>query len=127
MGSTTIVSRNQIGYLRLLKDQYVLLKDAVDGFYAGNEAKANDASIRIRTLVHNTDRGSTALLSFVAANYMELPIYHRAKETFRPKAVFVLKQPIQLSADGTSKFIPTTLATQITGLFRSSNGGRKII
>jgi hypothetical protein len=90
--------------LNLLKDQYGLLKDAVDGFYAGNEAKANDVAVRIRTLVHNTDQ-SKALLSRVATNYKDLPIYHRANTTHHPKAVFVLNQPIQMGSDGKSKFI----------------------
>jgi len=98
------VSRNPSGYLKLLKDQYELLKDAVDGFYAGNTAKANDAAIRIRTLVHNTEK-SKALLSLVAENYMELPIYHRANTNDHPDAVFVLKQPFVLSRDGTFAFI----------------------
>jgi len=103
MNSST-VSRNPGGYLRLLKDQYDLLKDAVDGFYEGKEAKANDAAVRIRTLVHNSST-STALLSLVAPDYMDLLIYHRPKASDHPRAVFVLKQPIQMSGDGKSKFI----------------------
>jgi hypothetical protein len=102
--SSTVVSRNPGNYLNLLREQYGLLKDAVDGFYAGNGAKANDAAVRIRTLVHNTAK-STALLSLIAPNYMKLSIYHRTKKFTHPNAVFVLHQPIQVSADGTAKFI----------------------
>ncbi len=98
------MSRNPSSYLRLLKDQYALMKDAVHGFYAGNEAKANDAAIRIRTLVHSTSQ-STALLSLVAPNYMELLIHHRANTSDHPNAVFVLKQRIQVSSDGKPRFI----------------------
>lgn len=99
------VSRHPGGYLRLLKDQYELLKDAVDDFYEGKEARANDAAIRIRTLVHNTAQ-STAMLSLVAANYMDLLIYTRSnKDDDNPKAVFVLKHPILISEDGKAKFV----------------------
>jgi hypothetical protein len=101
MGSVT---RSASGYAQLLKDQYTLLKDSVDDFYAGHEVKANDAAVRIRTLVHNTPR-STALLPLIAPNYMELSIYHRTKRLTHPRAVFVLQQPVQISSDGKSKFI----------------------
>jgi hypothetical protein len=97
------VSRTPEGYLRLLKDQYELLKEAVDDFYEGKDRKANDAAVRIRTLVHNTNQ-STSLLSLIAADYMDLLIYHRIS-TANPKAVFVLKQPISMGGDGKSKFI----------------------
>ncbi len=103
MGSSSL-TRNPSGYVQLLKDQYSLLKDSVDGFYGGMEAKANDAAVRIRTLVHNTAKG-TALLSLIAPNYMELSIYHRTKRLRHPRAVFVLQQPFQISGDGKSKFI----------------------
>src|ERR1700724_1460585 len=101
MGS---VIRSASGYAQLLKDQYGLLKGSVDDFYAGHEAKANDAAGRIRTMVHNTAK-STALLSLIAPNYMTLAIYHRTKRRIHPRAVFVLQQPVQISSDGKSKFI----------------------
>ena len=41
-----MVTRTPAGYLQLLTEQYGLLKDAVDGFYSGIEAKANDVAVR---------------------------------------------------------------------------------
>jgi hypothetical protein len=98
------IFRSPTSYLGLLRDQYVLLKDAVDGFYEGNEAKANDVAIRIRVLVHNTKQ-STALLSLVTEDFMKLSIYHRVKTESERNAVFVLKLPIILSGDGKAGFI----------------------
>jgi hypothetical protein len=92
-----MVVRNQAEYIKLLKDQYDLLKDAVSDFYAGKEARANDVAVRIRVLVHNTQT-SKALLSYLTADYMKMLIYH--KPTRLPNAVFVLKQPIRFGGDG---------------------------
>jgi hypothetical protein len=71
--------------------------------FTSKDRKANDAAVRIRTLVHNTNQ-STSLLSRIAADYMDLLIYHGIS-TANSKAVFVLKQPISMSGDGKSKFI----------------------
>ena len=49
-----MVTRSQAGNAKLLKDQSALLKDSVDDFYAGVEAKAIEIAVRIRTLIHNT-------------------------------------------------------------------------
>jgi hypothetical protein len=100
MKQSRMVTRTPSGYLQLLQDQYVLLKDSVAGFYAGTAAKANDVAVRIRTLVHSTDK-SRALLSFVAPNYLELDIYHRSSR-LSEKAVFFLQQPIRITAGGRS-------------------------
>ena len=96
-----MVNRNPDNYPRLLKDQYGLLKDAVVGFYTGNEAKANDVAVRIRILVHSTSE-SQPLLFLVAANYLELSIYHKPASK---DAIFVMNQPMRLSGDGAAVFI----------------------
>jgi hypothetical protein len=100
-------TRNPDEYLRLLKEQYELLKDAVDGYYAGSEAKANDVAIRIRTLVHDTS-SSHALLSLLDADYLELDIYHKPTT---PNQVFSLKQGIRMSGDGKSEIIRTDFSS----------------
>lgn len=100
-----MVLRHQSNYLVLLQDQYDLLKDAVEGFYAGREAKANDIAVRIRTLVHHTGdepRDSRSLLSFVNPNYLDLDIYHKPPSS---TAIWSISQPIRLSGDGKSGFI----------------------
>jgi hypothetical protein len=97
----TMVTRNPANNPRLLKEQYELLKDSVAEFYAGKEIKALDVAVRIRTLVHDTDK-SQALLSLLAANYRELDIYHKLPSG---DAVFVVNQSFRLSGDGAVKIV----------------------
>lgn len=97
-----MVARSQAGYVKALKEQYELLKDAVSAFYAGNEARANDVAVRIRVLVYNS-KTSKALLSYLAPDYLKMPIYH--KPTASPKAVLLVKQSIRFSADGKSEVV----------------------
>ena len=99
-----MVKRTPVGYLNLLKDQYALLKDAVEDFYAGKEVRAIDISVRIRTLVHGT-ASSTPYLSFIDPDFLDLMIYHRPRKHDHPDAVFVFKQPIELRGDGAARFL----------------------
>lgn len=97
-----MISRSQAGNLQLLKDQYVLLKGSVDEFYAGVNANAIEIAVRIRTLVHNTS-SSHAFLATIDPNYRNLNIYRRTPSN--PKVVFAIPSGIQMSGDGTAKFI----------------------
>src|SRR5215469_1578776 len=97
-----MVTRSPSGNARLLKDQYVLLKDSVEDFYAGVEARAIEIAVRIRTLVHETDK-SHAFLATIDPNYRSRDIYRRIPPS--PKVVFAIPAGIQMSGDGTAKFI----------------------
>ena len=71
------VRRADEGYAQLLRDQFTSLRDSVDGFYAGDYAKAIDIAVRIRTLVHQSDSRpsqmpSCPLLFFIDASYSEI-------------------------------------------------------
>jgi hypothetical protein len=120
-----MVERTPAGYLTMLKEQYALLKRAVDDFYAGNEVRAVELSVRIRTLVHASER-STSLLVFLNPDYLNLTIYHRPNKS-NPKAVFVLTHPVQMSGDGTTTFLPRIFLGLHTSSFRFANGGPKNI
>ena len=96
-----MVTRSPAGNTKVLKDQYELLKDALNDYYAGAEFKAIEIAVRIRTLVHQTDR-SHAFLATMDPNYRKLNIYHKPTN---PKAIFSLMQGISMSGDGKSKFI----------------------
>jgi hypothetical protein len=98
-----MVRRTAVGYLNLLREQYALLGDAVEDFYAGKEVRAIDISVRIRTLVHGTS-SSTPYLSFIDPDFWDLMIYHLPRKKDHPDAVLVIKQPIMLSADGAARF-----------------------
>lgn len=98
-----MVQRTPAGYLNLLKEQYSLLRDAVEDFYAGKEVRAIDISVRIRTLVHGTT-SSTPYLAFIDSDFLDLMIYHLPRRKDRPDAVLVIKQPIMLSGDGSARF-----------------------
>jgi hypothetical protein len=95
------LTRTPEGYLQLLRDQYSLLKDSVNDFYEGNEAKALDIAIRLRTLIHHTD-SSRALLSFIEPNYSQLAIYLK-QEKPPTGTVLSIKTPFQISVSGEAK------------------------
>lgn len=103
-----MVTRSPAGNAKLLKDQYALLKDSVDDFYAGVEAKAIEIAVRVRTLVHNTS-SSHAFLAAIDPNYKNLNIYRRTPPS--PKVVFAIPAGIQMSGDGTAKFIKDDLSS----------------
>lgn len=94
------VRRTNEGYAQLLRDQYTLLRDSVDGFYAGDSAKAIETAARIRTLVHESST-SRPLLSFIDPGYSKLLIFHKA---LMPGASLALNQGFQIS-DAGPKFI----------------------
>lgn len=97
------VKRTNEGYAGLLRDQYTLLRDSVDAFYAGDSAKAIEIAARIRTLVHQSE-ASRPLLFFIHPDYSKLPIFHKI---LMPGAVLALNQGIQISGGGARpKFIP---------------------
>jgi hypothetical protein len=97
-----MVTRSPAGNVRVLKDQYDLLKDALNDYYAGIEAKAIEVAVRIRTLVHDTDK-SHAFLASIDPKYAQLDIYRKPPP--RKNAVFAIPTGIQMSGDGTSKII----------------------
>jgi hypothetical protein len=96
-----MVTRSAAGNAKILKEQYELLKDALNDYYAGAEVKAIEIAVHIRTLVHQTD-SSHAFLATMVPNYRKLDIYHKSPN---PKAIFSLMQGISMSGDGKSKFI----------------------
>src|SRR5271157_1507180 len=101
-----MVARTQEGYSQLLRDNYSLLKDSVEGFYAGNYAKALEIAVRLRTLVHQSDprpgqTPSRPLLDFIAPGYLNLSIYHELSES--PGVVFAVNQRIQIAAGSVPK------------------------
>jgi hypothetical protein len=97
-----MVIRNPAGNAKLLKDQHDLLKDSVNDFFAGVEAKAIEIAVRIRTLVHETS-SSHAFLATIDSNYRNRDIYRRIPPS--KKVVFAIPAGIQMSGDGTAKFI----------------------
>jgi hypothetical protein len=97
-----VVLRNLTGNAKLLRDQYDLLKHSIDDFYDGMDVKAIDIAVRIRTLVHDTS-SSHAFLATFDPNYRSLDIYRRKPPS--AKVVFSIQAGIQLSGDGTTKFI----------------------
>ena len=103
-----MVTRTQEGYSQLLRDNYGLLKDSVQGFYDGNYAKALEIAVRLRTLVHQSDGRpgqipSRPLLHFIDSEYLKLSIYR--KMLVSPGAVFALNQRIQIGAGSVPKFL----------------------
>ncbi len=97
-----MVTRSPAGNAKVLKDQYDLLKDSVADYYAGFEAKAVEVAVRIRTLVHDTDK-SHAFLGTIEPNFQKLDIYRKPPA---PKdVVFSIPMRIQVSGDGTSKIL----------------------
>jgi hypothetical protein len=102
-----MVARTQEGYSQLLRDNYGLLKDSVEGFYAGNYAKALEIAVRIRTLVHQSD-ASRPLLDFINPGYLKLSIYHKLPES--PGVVLAVNQRIQIGAGSVPKFVRAEFA-----------------
>jgi hypothetical protein len=97
-----MVTRTPAGNAKLLKDQYNLLKAAVNDYFAGVEARAIDVAVRIRTLVHDTG-SSHAFLATLAPNYKQLDIYRKRPPSGR--TVFWMPIGVQMSGDGTSRII----------------------
>lgn len=62
--------------LQKLKEQTHLLKKATDDFYAGDHIAALNIAVRIRTLVHETDR-SIPLLKLIRSDYQAAEIYDK--------------------------------------------------
>src|SRR3989442_10398829 len=103
-----MVARTQEGYSQLLRDNYALLRDSVEGFYAGNYAKALEIAVRLRTLVHQSDARpgqtpSRPLLHFIVPGYLKLTIYH--KLPVNPGVVFAVNQRIQIGAGSVPMFV----------------------
>ena len=97
-----MVIRSPAGNAKVLKEQYDLLKYALNDYYAGVEAKAIEIAVRVRTLVHQSET-SHAFLATIDPNYRTLDIYH--KPPLGPKTIFSMRQGISMSGDGTSKII----------------------
>ena len=97
-----MVTRTPAGNAKVLKEQYELLKDAVNGYFAGAEIKAIVAAVHIRTLVHDTDKGD-AFLATIDPNFNKLAIYRKPQPS--SKAVFWMPVGVQMSGDGASRII----------------------
>lgn len=91
--------------IRLLRDQYNRLRDAVDGFYAGREVQALNTAITLRVLLHET-RSSDSLLSRLNERYWDLAIRHKPPN---PGAVFAVPVTLQIGGDGTSRVVKSDL------------------
>lgn len=91
-----MISRTPLGYAVALRDQYEVLKLAVDGYYAGVPARAMDIAVRIRTLVHETGN-CKPLLAAINRNYLELDIYHKVSDR-RSGALFSMS--LRMKATG---------------------------
>jgi hypothetical protein len=50
-----MVTRSPASNANIIKEQYDLLKDALNDYYAGIEAKAVIIAVHVRTLVHQSD------------------------------------------------------------------------
>lgn len=103
-----MVARTSQGYSQLLRDNYTLLRDSVEGFYAGNYAKALEIAVRLRTLIHQSDSRpgqipSRPLLDFIDPGYLKLSIYHKLPEN--PGVVFAVNQRIQIGASSVPTFV----------------------
>lgn len=97
-----MVVRDPANDTRLLEDQCHRLKDALEGFYAGNDVQALNVAVTIRVLLHETSR-SKSLLSRLHSDYWNLTIYD--KPPLAPKAFFALRTPLIISGDGTKRLI----------------------
>lgn len=97
-----MITRSPAGNAKALKEQYELLKNALNDYYAGVEVRAIDVAVRIRALVHDT-KDSHAFLATMDPNYRTLDIYHRPP--LGKNVVFAIRQGIQMSGDGKSKSI----------------------
>jgi hypothetical protein len=83
------------------------LKDSVNDYYAGVEARAIDVAVRIRTLVHDTDK-SHAFLGTIDPNFQKLDIYRKRPA---PKdVVFSIPMHLHVSGVGPSKIIKDDFA-----------------
>jgi hypothetical protein len=108
-----MVSRTPDGYSQLLRDNYALLKDSVEGFYAGSYAKALEIAVRLRTLVHQSDARpgqtpSRPLLDFIDPQYLKLSIYHKLPT---PGVAFAVNQRIQVGVSSIPKFVRAEFTT----------------
>src|SRR6266550_8517482 len=91
-----MVARTSQGYSQLLRDNYTLLRDSVEGFYAGNYAKALEIAVRLRTLIHQSDARpgqipSRPLLDFIDPGYLIFAAWLRP--LFRKDWVVYSKPP----------------------------------
>jgi hypothetical protein len=50
-----MVTRSPASNAKIIEEPYDLLKDALNAYYAGMEAKAVIIAVRVRTLVHQSD------------------------------------------------------------------------
>jgi hypothetical protein len=75
-----MVTRTPAGNAKLFKEQYGLLKAAVNDYFDGVEARAIDVAVRIRTLVHDTG-SSHAFLDTIHPNYKQLDTYRKPQPT----------------------------------------------
>jgi hypothetical protein len=105
-----MVTRTPAGNAKVLKEQYELLKDAVNGYFAGTEIKAIVAAVHIRTLVHNTDR-SDAFLATIDPNFKKLDIYRKRQPS--SKAVFWMPVGVQMPSMVISHTAPSEAAREI--------------
>lgn len=96
-----MATRNPANDEKLLRDQYARLKDALNGFYAGNEVQALNIAITLRVLVHETSK-SESLLSRLCQHYWDLTIRHKP---LNPRAAFVVPIRFQLVGGGTGRVI----------------------
>jgi hypothetical protein len=75
-----MVTRTPAGNAKLFKEQYGLLKSAVNDYFEGIEARASDVAVRIRILVHNTS-SSHAFLATIDPQYKKLDIFRKPQPT----------------------------------------------
>jgi hypothetical protein len=97
-----MVTRTPAGNAKLFKEQYGLLKAAVNDHFDGIEARAIDVAVRIRTLVHDTG-SSHAFLATIDPNYEKLDIYRKPLPS--AKTVFWMPVGVQMTGGGESKII----------------------
>jgi hypothetical protein len=97
-----MVTRSPAGNVKVFREQHGLLKDAIDDYYSGIEARAIDTAVRIRALVHNTD-ASRAFLATLDPSYHDLDIYRRKAPS--KNVIFSLPVSLQISGGGKSMII----------------------
>lgn len=94
--------RNPVNDRKLVQDQYLRLKYAVEGFYTGKEVQVLNIAVIIRVLLHESGT-SKSLLARLPSDYWNLTIYDKPPLT--PKTVFALRTPLVISGDGTKRMI----------------------
>jgi hypothetical protein len=97
-----VPKRDAANDINLLREQYLRLASALDGYYSGHEFEALNAAVCLRVLVHDTPK-SRSMLSRFGKKHRDLDIRHKR---VNPEAVAIsIKVAMRISGDGESKIV----------------------